>query len=404
MMARARGRARTYEPRLATTAAMTLLALGTTSRASTAADGATGLPRDTAAASPRPIRRLVVIQRERGKVAVVERVLVRLAAELRAAGFEVEERVSDVDEQGRSPGEAGDDGTSATVVLRRLGERIEADVSTMDRSTHKTSFRQIESRPGEGSDRSLALGVVELVRASLGDPLPPSHETETPSPSQNSSPGSTPAPAAPPATPPPPPPIVPPEAIEAPTQPREVLPETLAAGPPLVGLRLGVAGVYAGPDIGPSLAPELRVLWHASSVVDIGAFGAATVSGGAIGPREQGAAKIGSQIALIDASAELPVAGALRAFFSGGAGAYHLVATPTGETARGYVGRADDVWVAVVAIGAGTQWRITPLLSIVIDVRELLTLPRPVVRFGGESVAEAMHPGTLAGVSMAMDL
>ena len=413
MMARARGRAWTYEPGLATTATLAVLVVGTASRISTAADGAAGAPRDTSAASSQRVRRLVVIVHARGAEGVVERAQVRLAAELRTAGFDVEERTVDGEEQARAADEPSESGPVATVVLRRPGERIEADVSVVDRSTHKILVRQIESRPGEASDRSLALGVVELVRASVGDPLSASRETEPPAPSPASA-----APASPPPpAPPPQPTTTPAEAAEAPLHPPESLSGTRASAEggvvkrgdgtsdePRVGLRLGIAGVYTGPDIGPALAPELRVLWHASSIVGIGVFGAATVSGGAIATRPEGAAKVSTQIALIDVSAELPTAGALRAFLSGGVGAYHLFATATGETARGFVGGDDDVWVALAAAGVGMRWRITHLVSIVIDVRELLTLPRPVVRFGSAPVAEAMHPGTLAGISAAMDL
>ena len=413
MMERARGRAWTYEPGLATTATLAVLVVGTASRISTAADGAAGAPRDTSAASSQRVRRLVVIVHARGAEGVVERAQVRLAAELRTAGFDVEERTVDGEEQARAADEPSESGPVATVVLRRPGERIEADVSVVDRSTHKILLRQIESRPGEASDRSLALGVVELVRASVGDPLPASRETEPPAPSPASA-----APASPPPpAPPPQPTATPAEAAEAPLHPPESLSGTRASAEggvvkrgdrtsaePRVGLRLGIAGVYTGPDIGPALAPELRVLWHASSIVGIGVFGAATVSGGAIATRPEGAAKVSTQIALIDVSAELPTAGALRAFLSGGVGAYHLLATATGETARGFVGGDDDVWVALAAAGVGMRWRITHLVSIVIDVRELLTLPRPVVRFGSAPVAEAMHPGTLAGISAAMDL
>jgi len=445
MMARARRRARTYEPGLATTAVMSLLVAGTASRISTAADGAAGAPRDTSAASSQRARRLVVVVHARGAQAVVERAQVRLVAELRTAGFDVEERTVDSDDQARASDEPSENGPVATVVLRRPGERIEANVSVFDRSTHKTSFRQIESRPGEGSDRNLALGVVELLRASLGEPPPPSRETEPPASSTASavppSPPSAPVPAPLPA-PVPPPAAAPASASEVPSQAPEALPDgtsaeggvvkrgdvhasfrprsgeadgTSAEGGvvkrgdvpspelPRVGVRLGMAGIYTGPDIGPALAPEVLVLWHASSIVGIGVFGAATVSGGAISTHQEGAAKVSTQIALIDVSAELPTAGALRAVLSGGLGAYHLLASATGETARGFVGGDDDVWVGLAAAGAGMRWRITPLVSIVIDVRELLTLPRPVVRFGTEAVAEAMHPGTLAGVSAAMD-
>jgi hypothetical protein len=52
----------------------------------------------------------------------------------------------------------------------------------------------------------------------------------------------------------------------------------------------------------------------------------------------------------------------------------------------------------------GLRWRMSPAASLVIDARELLALPRPIVEFANERVAAAMHPGTLAAVSLSVDL
>jgi hypothetical protein len=350
----------------------------------------------------------VVIVRERSADPVVDRAEVRLAAELRAAGFEVEERVVEGNEDARQlVEEPGEDGPFATVLLRRAGGRAATDVWVADHITHKTVVRRFGGQGSDGSDRALALRIVELMRASLVEPLvlPGSDGADSTAPT---SPASTPTPA----------PAPPQQQTSASAPPdvvrwtREAIREpSTSTAPPTVGLNFGFVGVYAGPDVAPAFGPALRVAWHATPMWSVGVFAASTVFGGDISARSEGTAALRQDIGLVDLGLELPSQGPLHVFGSVSAGAYHLFAS--GNANPGYMSLQADTWTALAAVGIGVRWHLTAAASVVFDARELVAFPRPVVAFGyrtpagqtgSERVAETMAPGTLAGVSLAVDL
>jgi hypothetical protein len=352
----------------------------------------------------------VVIVRDRSADPVVDRAEVRLAAELRAAGFTVEERVVDGDDDARRvveetreealPRGAGsttplekpaEGGPFATVLLRRAGARAATDVWVADHVTHKTVVRRMGSRGGsDAAARALALRVVELMRASLveGLVLPPSDDDLPPP---------TPPPSSP-APPPPTPPVLP---ADVGAWTRDALHTPLADRPSHVRLSLGVAGAFAGPDLGVAVAPVLRVGWLPAR--------AWTVALVAVGPgfgahvtAPEGTASVRQELALAEVAFEPPTEGAVSGFLALGAGAYHLYAS--GDATPPYTSSHDDAWAALFAAGAGVRVHLSGAASLVVDAREGITLPRPVVLFASQRVAEAMHPGTLGGVSLAVDL
>jgi hypothetical protein len=330
----------------------------------------------------------VVIVRDRSADAVVDRAEVRLAAELRAAGFQVEERVVEGDDDARKAvEEPAEGGPFATVLLRRSGTRAATDVWVADHVTHKTVVRRMGSRSaGDAADRALALRVVELMRASLveGLVLPASDDDVLPSPSL------TPAPT--PAR------VLPPD-VTAWT--RDALHEPPPRRSPHVGLALGVAGAFAGPDVGMAIAPELRLAWYATTAWSVGVVAVGPGFGARVTATE-GTANVRQELALGEVAFESAPAGVASAFVSLGAGAYHLYAS--GDASPPYTSGHDDAWSALFAAGAGLRVRITGAASVVVDAREVLALPRPVVVFASERVAAAMHPGTLAALSLAVDL
>jgi hypothetical protein len=327
----------------------------------------------------------VVIVRDRSADAVVERAEVRLAAELRAAGFEVEERVVEGDDDARKAvEEPAGSGPFATVLLRRAGGRAATDVWVADHVTHKTVVRRVGARgTGDAGDRSLALRVVELMRASLveGIVLPPP-EDEAPSPAASS----------PPAPPPP---------ADVVAWTREAVREPPPMRPVHVAIALGVAGAFAGPDVGMAVAPELRVAWHATPYWSVGVLAAGPGFGGRI-DASQGNASVRQELALGEIAFDPPTRGPISGFVALGAGAYHLEAS--GNATPPFTSREDDAWAVLLAGGVGLRVRLSSSASIVVDVRELFALPRPVVLFASEQVATAMHPGTLGGLTMAVDL
>lgn len=331
----------------------------------------------------------VVLVRDRTADAVVDRARVRLAAELRAAGFVVEERVVGSDEDARKIVEEGsDDGPFATVLLRRSGARAATDVWVADHVTHKTVVRRIGSRgSGDAGDRALALRVVELMRASLveGLVLPP--------------PEPEPAPPAAPSRPPPPPPPPPPADVTAWT--REAIREPPPSRPAHLSLAVGVAGAFASPDVGAAVGPELRVAWRPSGAWSLAVLGV----GPAFGPRlsgTEGTASVRQELALGEVAFEPSPGGVVSGFVALGAGVYHLYAS--GDAVPPYTSGSDDVWAALLSGGLGARLRLSRAAYVVVDARELVALPRPVIVFAGQRVAESMRPGTLAGLSLAVEL
>ncbi|HEY8089835.1 MAG TPA: hypothetical protein VIF09_18370 [Polyangiaceae bacterium] len=336
----------------------------------------------------------VVIVRDRGTDAVLGRAGVRLAAELRAAGFEVEERVVDAEDDARRAVEDPDaDGPFATVLLRRSGARAATDVWVADHVTHKTVVRRLGARgTGDAGDRSLALRVVELMRASLVEGVVlPQTEDEPPAPTPSPAAG---APSGRPAPPPPPP-------SDVLAWTRDAIREPSAGRTAHVGVAVGVAGLFAGPDVGLAVAPELRVAWRATPAWSIGGVVAGPGFGGRV-TGTQGNANIRQELALAEVALEPPTSGPLSALLALGAGAYHFEAT--GNAAVPFTSGQQGAWSALLAGGADARLRVSAAASIVLEVRELFTLPRPVVAFAGQRVATSMHPGTLGSLSLAVDL
>jgi hypothetical protein len=332
----------------------------------------------------------VVIVRDRSADAVVDRAEIRLGAELRAAGFLVEERVVDGDEDARKIVETSEDGGPfATVLLRRAGARAATDVWVADHVTHKTVVRRMGSRgSGDAADRALALRVVELMRASLveGLVLPPSDEDVPAA-----------VPAAPSAAPPPPAPPPPPDVARWTREAMRVAPPSRRH----VAIALGVEGAFAGPDVGLAVAPVLRVAWRATDTWSLGVLAAGPGYGARVSAAE-GSANLRQELALAEVAFEPPTAGTVGGFATLGAGAYHLYAS--GDATAPFTSGQDEAWAVLLGAGGGLKLRLSPASSIVLDVREVIALPRPVVVFAATQVGTAMRPGTLGGISLALDL
>jgi hypothetical protein len=319
----------------------------------------------------------------------LDRADMRLSAELSAAGFEVDERESTGDDD---PSQLIEDvaapGPFATVLLRRARAGAATDVWVADHVTHKTVVRRIAGRgTGDAAARSLALGVVELMKASLVENLvlPPAGDAEG---GDGAAPSPTPAPAP-----------VPPPDVAAWT--RESLRAPQPAAPKRVALALGAVAAYAGPDVGAAFAPAFEVGWRASERFGVDLFAAGPAFGARVQARE-GNATVRQELALLEGALQLPAAGPVRGFVSVGVGGYHMDAT--GYAAAPFSGGQVDAWAVLGSLGVGMRVRLAGTTSLLIDARELLALPRPVIVFGTERVAEAMHPGTLAGVSLAVEL
>ena len=329
----------------------------------------------------------VLIVRAGGADPLLDGAGLRLAAELRAAGFVVEEREAAGDEGLPQAEESATGGPFATVFLQRAHTGAATEVWVADHVTHKVVVRRLAARGrGDAAERSLALRIVELMRASLveGLVLPPSEEDD----SRDEGPVS-PTPAALQAPPP-----------DVSAWTREALHEPKPRAPSRVLLSLGAAAAYAGPDVGMALGPELRLAWRASGAWSV-ALVAAPVFGARVEARE-GSATVTQELGLVEVAFEVLSHGPLSALLFLGAGGYHLDAT--GYAAPPFFSGHAEAWTGLGALGVGIRVRLAGATSLLVDARELLALPRPVVVFGTERVAEAMQPGTMAGVSLAVDL
>jgi hypothetical protein len=177
--------------------------------------------------------------------------------------------------------------------------------------------------------------------------------------------------------------------------------ETHARRSPHLDLALGVAGAFGGPDLGLAVAPALHVAWYPTASWSVGVQGVGPGFGARVTSAE-GTANVRQELALAEVAFE-PAPASLASFFvSLGAGIYHLDAS--GDAVPPYTSRRDGAWSALLGAGAGLRIRIAGAASVVVDAREVLALPRPVVVFASERVAAAMHPGTLGAASLAVDL
>jgi hypothetical protein len=320
--------------------------------------------------------RIVLLTERAGEDAVIARAQLRLAAELRSAGFEVEEGGVEAQGDARRIVETPASGDPfATVFLRRAGDGTSTDVWVADHITHKTVVRSV-SVPGSGesADRVLALRVVELMRASLVEAMVlPSADVPT-------------APA--------------PDVKAWAREEIRVEPSEKGAGE-RIALGLGVAAAFASPDVGIAVAPALRVAWRASRLWVVRAAVVGPAFGGRVQARE-GDATIRQEMGLVELSFDPKTAGPIQGYAALGAGAYHI--DERGNAAAPFAGVHAEGWSALLSAGGGIRFRLSRVSSIELESRLLLAMPRPVVVFGAERVAAAMHPGALTTLSVAVDL
>jgi hypothetical protein len=307
----------------------------------------------------------------------VDRAEMRLAAELRAAGFEVEEHATEDAAAARRVVErAADGGPFATVLLRHATDGAFTEVWVADHVTRKTVVRRFAARGvGDPADRALALRVVELMRASLveGLVMPSSEDVAAPS-----------------RTPP----------ADGAAWTREAVPRPPARRAP-IDLGLGIAGAWGGPDLGLAVAPELRVAWRPSAPWSVGLLAAGPAFGARVGGIE-GSATVRQELALVEAAVEPWSWGPILPYAVAGGGVYHLATT--GYASAPYTSRNGDSFSALLAAGIGARVPLSSAASLVLDARALFALPRPVIAFAGQDVAVSMRPGTLTALLLSVSL
>jgi hypothetical protein len=329
--------------------------------------------------------RVLVVRPANADVAV-EEALLRLHAELSAAGFDVIEMdaVPGKDARAQVEGARLEPRPFATIALAGTGAA--ADVWVADHLSGKTLVRRVDA----GAPRSLAIHAVELLRASLLEiqPRPP----PAPMPADvaqwmNAGP-SPPTPLPAPAPPPAPRAAAPPGRIELPLR-------AFLDGP---AFEAGLALVHGFQGLGTAIAPTARVLLplpadfalrlsflHTVAAPDLFA------SGGSASLRHD---RIAIEALRVFGGGDARV----RPLLSLGAGPWALHAEGHGEP--GHASRATTAWSFAADAGVGLAIRALDWLALAADVHAVFLLPEPVVRIAGAEAGRAGVPMLLVDVTV----
>jgi hypothetical protein len=319
----------------------------------------------------------VVLVRVQSSDPMIVRAELRVASELRAAGFVVDERVVDSAADARELVEADSDSQPfATILMRRAKKGAGTDIWVADHVTKKTLVRRVDGGVGEAGTKTLALRVVELMRASLVEPivLPPPVDA-----------------------PPPPPP------------PKDVVMWALPEAPNVEGatqehleLEAGFTALYTSSSFGAAFGPSVNVgVPFADRLV-----ARLVVVGPTFGSRVdaiEGSATVRQELALGElAFAFTPRESIVRPTLGVGAGAYHLAAQ--GNAAAPFVGASDDLWSALVAASVGASVRLAPHARVDLSGRAFVAFPRPTLAFASTDVAEGGRPALALSLGLEVDL
>ena len=305
-----------------------------------------------------------------------------LAAELRAAGFEVEEQARGQSLDPRADIErTSATGAIATLALVSVPGKAAADIWLMDRVTGKLVIRRIDTGAGNGAaDASdIALRAVELLRGSLleiaierrrsprqqvVDALPPSDVSRF-------------------------------VAETAPWRRTHFLHG--------FGIGLGAAALGVVSDGGTSFVPAARLSWGGSngfglrlSLVGLGSgVTFASHDGGAL----LGTASVHRELAFVDGFLVVNRGAILQPFVSAGGGISRLRADGKGASALFPDGSGARVG-GVASAGAGLAVRLGGRAAIVLEAQLLVLLPRTRVLIADQTAATVGGPAALlsAGV------
>jgi hypothetical protein len=292
-----------------------------------------------------------------------DRVALRIRAELRALHFEVEDADLGPGPPAREPLAEAARTRGAVAAVRLVPSGAGVEVWIVDRITGKTVLREIiaDDPRSPSASATIALRVVELLRASL-------MELD--------------APRAPPGE------VTPPAAAREMIAPARPAPPVAAPPAPprsLASLELGPALLLSPGGVRPEGA-----LLAAAHLFPQGRLGASlfviapAIPGSAAGPEGTASLHLGFLGVGLRALLASPEA---RWAPSIGAGFSALWVRYLGKPANGYVGFSGDVFTAAPYLRAGTSVAITPRFRLRADVLGGAALRRPMVRFGDRLAA-----------------
>jgi hypothetical protein len=364
--------------------------------------------------------RVAIVRPRRATPAITE-ATVRLAAEIRDAGFEAvildarpgvaaREQVEQI---------ALDPKPFATIGIVTTDRGAVADVWVADHLSEKTSVRRVDTaRAGSQSEeaRTLAIRSVELLRASLleierpregpkvklpedvarwmhkDDPAPPSSASAAASVASAPPPSATALPPVATAPPPPPPATTPmPTFVPPPTRPVTIRVPPRERSRPLRDFAKGISAellplaLIPTGGIPASFLPTVRVAtgirgpWLAR----------VSLGGNILGVQinaAAGSATIREELAIADiALAPVNRTGVWVPVFSLGVGALHLRAE--GRAVPPFESRVADAWAFAAEAGVGLAVHLVDPLALVGEARAAIVAPRPVVQIGNEEAA-----------------
>lgn len=306
----------------------------------------------------------------------------RVRAEIAAMGFEIEESADLIS--------SGSGAVAAARVIERPGRRVELWIA--DAATGRLTERAVVlPAPGDDDD-SQTVRASEQLRAffqPLAMPLAPPLPTSPPAPA--SSPTLVALPSRAPALASPPPPAFAPSPAPAPTAPLPRRPRFLVAADLAVPFQPG----------GPGLNLGLRGRWAMVEHLGLGAFVSVPLLGSTVRAPEGSASLSAALFGLDLALAARPTPG-LR--LAAGAGLALAWLRTSGLASPPYTGKALDAVFALPLVGAEIAPRLAGPVSLFVEGRLGVALPRADLIFAGRPVATWGRPLGLLAAGVAVDL
>jgi hypothetical protein len=297
-----------------------------------------------------------------------------LAAELRAAGFEVVTVARDPSRDIRRDIEAASAASSpiATFAILPAPDGAAVELWLEDRITHKLTIRRLDVDRSREAPADLAVRAVELLRGSLLEvALPP--------------PAPRPQPAAPP------------EDVTvwiASTVPERRAPH-FSTGP---GVALGMTALGSA-GLGPTYAPALRLSWGNRR----GLFARATVTGFGWGRTlraSEGSAVVRQDLALAEIGFAFRPEARLQPFVAAGAGARRARSEGTGVSTL-FPGESGTAYAAAAVLGGGIAARLADRVSAILDAGLIVAAPSTEILIATSPVGRVGAVGILATLTLA---
>jgi hypothetical protein len=277
---------------------------------------------------------------------------------------------------------SGDTPSVASIVISAVGSNLEdgqIDIAIGRQMIYRVVIRQnqVATKDGGRVLAAAAVRAVAILQTSLSErghrklsqsasaaptpqPAPPSHSAEAAEPSQ---------------------PLPPSTWLGTQFVPR--------TGSARLGIGVAVSVLQSLDGIAPTLAPTARISYRVTPLVSggvrltgLGTSSSATASAGS--------ARIRQELALADVMVAFRPAGRLHPVLMSGAGVYRMSLQGSGTFP--FVGRADRLWGAAAALGAGLTLDVGARISMALESHTLWVWPQPQVNIDSAGAGRAGRP------------